>query len=190
VSFRIENGVLKAEGDMVPKDWKDEARARARNLLGIISYNDDGLNVFDEGAMQAEEAKLEQRIVYFPNGSFQTDSTHLPVLREVFLSVKGLLEQAKIGRKNLLISVYGHSTVGETEKDNLNISIRRAEAVVSGLIQLGLDEQTDFITAVGMGSGQLPAISTDAGLTAVTDSTLVPRYNAVTFDVVIESRTN
>jgi hypothetical protein len=41
-----------------------------------------------------------------------------------------------------------------------------------------------------MGSGQLPAISTDAGLTAVTDSTLVPRYNAVTFDVVIESRTD
>lgn len=190
VIFRMENRVLYAEGESVPKDWKDEASDRARNLFGIQNYNDDGLKVFDESAMLEDEAKLEQYIVYFQGDSFEIDSTHSPILREVFLSVKGLLDQAKLGRKVLLISLIGHSTVGETEKDNLNISIRRAEAVLSGLVQRGLDNQTDVMNSIGLGSQSLPPLGDEYGDPALVDSTQVPQFNAVTFSVVIESRIN
>ena len=187
VTLSMESSVLMASGTMVPKEWKTMARERAQFLEGIANYNDDGLDVFDEGAMLAEEATLEQKFVYFPGGSTEVDSTQQSALRDIFLSLEVLLDQAKIGHKNLSVSVFGHSTVGQTEQENIRISSWRADAVVSELIRLGIEPQGEIIQPIGMGTQSLPQIDL-AARGVPTDSSRIPQFNSVTFMVVIEGR--
>ena len=189
VVLSIENSVLRAEGTMVPKEWKARAKERSQYLTGISNYNDDGLIVFDETAMLEEEVKLEQKMIYFPNGSTEVDSTQLETIREAFLSLQVLLDQAVIGKKNLLVTVIGHSTVGETEQENFRISDWRASSVVSELIQSGMEPQQGATTVepLGIGSTSLPPIELQPGQ-AAPDSSQVPQFNSVTFRVVINDR--
>ena len=187
VDLKVENKVLIATGNGVPVLWKEKAREKAGFIVGIVSYNDDEVVEFDESAMLAYEVELENKFVYFNKASFEVDSTQNNNLYEIFLATKGLLDNAKLGHKNIVISVWGYSTDGDTEKDNFDISIRRAEAIVSELIQLGLDNRDDAVEALGFGSQELPEINLDNYPSPV-DSSIVPQFNSVTFNVVIEGR--
>lgn len=186
VSLSIENSVLLASGSNVPKEWQEIAKEKAQFLLGIKNYNDDGLDVFDEQAMIADEVALESMVVYFPEGVQEVDSTHQTVLADIFLSIEALLDQAKMGHKNLSISVFGHSTVGQNDQENMLIGDNRARSVVSKLISLGVDE-VGIIRPVGMGAQALPVVEPDLQA-QYPDSALVPQYNSVTFKVVIEGK--
>ncbi len=186
VSLSIENSVLMASGSNVPKEWQEKAREKAQFLLGIKNYNDDGLDVFDEVAMMADEAALEKKMIYFPEGAQEVDSTHQTVLADIFLSIEALLDQAKMGHKNLSISVFGHSTVAGNDQENMLIGDIRARSVVSELISLGVDE-IGIIRPVGMGAQALPPVEQDIQ-SLYPDSAQIPQYNSVTFKVVIEGK--
>ncbi len=188
VTLRIENSVLMASGTMVPKDWVTMAQERAQYMEGIANYNDDAIIIFDERSMKADEADLEEKLVYFRNGSTEIDSTQEAVFREIYLSLDGLLDQAKIGHKNLSVDVFGHSTYASTEQENIRISQRRAEAVVSELIRLGLDLDGEVVKFLGMGTQSLPEIDLANSPYAGMDSARVPPFNAVNFKVVIDGR--
>ncbi|MEZ4700019.1 MAG: OmpA family protein [Rhodothermales bacterium] len=187
VTLKLENGVLVASGQQVPKEWKDTAREKAKYLLGVLNYNDDGAEVFDEVLLRAQETALEQKVIYFQNTSSVIDTTRREVIHEVFLAVRGVLQQAQIGHKNLVISVYGHATSGASEVENIRISSERADAVVSELIRRGL-RQSDIsvIQPDGLGSQSAPFFVDPR--TGVVDSTLIQPFNAVTFDVIVEGR--
>ncbi len=187
VDLRVENKVLIASGVGVPTEWKEKAKERAGFIVGIVSYNDDEVVEFDERAMLNYEVELENKFVYFNRASFDVDSTQNNNLYEIFLATKGLLDNAKLGHKNIVISVWGYSTDGDTEKDNFDISIRRAETIVSELIRLGLDNRDGAVEALGFGSQELPEINLDNYPSPV-DSSIVPQFNSVTFNVVIEGR--
>ena len=73
-----------ATGTNVPREWQEKARERAQYFFGIANYNDDGIKVFDELAMMADEAALEQKIVYFPNGALEVDSTHQSAMADIY----------------------------------------------------------------------------------------------------------
>jgi hypothetical protein len=69
VTLNLENGVLSSTGQQVPKEWKESARDKAKYLIGIVSYNDDGAEVFDEMLLRAQETALEQKVIYFQGKS-------------------------------------------------------------------------------------------------------------------------
>lgn len=184
VKLSIRNKVLIAEGEGVPAEWKERAQEKASFMVGIAGYNDDGIDVFDERAMLAYEADLEKQFVYFGNQAVTVDSTHRSILRDIYLTVDGLLHYARLGQKNIIISVWGYSTDGVDERDNINISHQRAENIVTELIKLGLENENGVIEAFGFGSEELPNVSLEAPV----DSSMVPQFNAVTFNVVIEGR--
>ncbi len=187
VTLRLENGVLVVSGEQVPKEWKDAAREKAKYLIGIASYNDDGAEAFDEVFLRAQETSLEQKIIYFQDRSTELDTTRRDQMHEVFLAVRAVLQQAQIGHKNLVISVYGHATSGDSEIENIRISNERAEAVVSELIRRGLRQaDINVIQPDGMGSQSAPFYVDPS--TGVVDSTLIQSFNAATFDVIIEGR--
>ena len=187
VSLALENGVLIAEGLQVPKEWQDRAAEKAAFLDGIKSYNDDKVIAFDERMLMADELKLEQKVVYFPEGRVDVDSSQFGRLKDIYLSIDGILEQAYSGHKKVVISILGHSTIMESEPENLRVSIERAEAVMSELIQFGLDAGSDFVEPTGMGEQQLPPLPEGLNPASV-DSASVPLFNSVTFNVVIDSR--
>ena len=187
VGLSIENSVLMATGTNVPREWQEKAREQAQYIFGVANYNDDGIKIFDELAMMADEAALEQKMIYFPNGSVDVDSTHQSALTDIYLLIEALLDQANIGHKNLSISVFGHSTVGDNEQQNLLIGDNRANAVVSKLINLGLAE-SGIIRPVGMGAQALPSLGPEVESAGVADSSSVPQFNSVTFKVVIEGK--
>ncbi|MDZ4700420.1 MAG: OmpA family protein [Rhodothermales bacterium] len=187
VTLQFENGVLTSSGQQVPKEWKESARDKAKYLIGIVSYNDDGAEVFDELLLRAQETALEQKVIYFQDKSAMPDSSRRDAMHEVFLAVRGVLQQAQIGHKNLVISVYGHATAGANEIKNIRISTERAEAVVSELIKRGLKQsEISVIQPDGLGSQSAPFYVDPR--TGQVDSTLIQPFNAVTFDVVVEPR--
>ena len=61
--------------------------------------------------------------------AYEIDESQKANLREIFLSIEGLLDLAKLGHKNIVISVIGHATDGLDDQSNLRISILRAEGV-------------------------------------------------------------
>ncbi len=185
VELNITNGVLMATGEGVPREWKEQAYEKAKLIQGIKNYNDDGVEVFDERAMMTVESGLEQKIIYFDKMAYEIEDSQKANLREIFLSIEGLLDLAKLGHKNIVISVIGHATDGLDDQSNLRISILRAEGVVSELIKLGLDNGDGVVESVGFGSEELPVID-PAAYEAPVDSTAIPQFNSVTFNVVIE----
>ena len=187
VTLRIENGVLMAEGLQVPIEWQTVAREKASFLDGIRSYNDDKVIAFDERLMLADELKLEQQIIYFPEGRVELDSTQNARMNEVYLLVDGLIQMAHTGHKDLVITAFGHATIGADEQENLRLSIQRAEAVKSNLIQKGLEDGADMILPVGIGQDELPPLDPQIDPSSV-DSSIVPQFNAVRFNVVVKSR--
>ncbi len=188
VELTIKNGVLKATGEGVPKEWKETARQQAGYFVGIENYNDDNVFEFDERSMVLAETDLERELVYFNANEVASESNQAQKnLREIYLFVETLLDYAELGHKNIVITVFGHATDGVDEKENFNISYQRAEWIVSELIKRGLDNAEGVIEPVGLGSEHLPAVNLES-YDAPVDSSIVPQFNSATFNVVIESR--
>jgi OOP family OmpA-OmpF porin len=187
VTLHFDAGVLTAAGRQVPKEWKESAHEKAKYLMGVVSYNDDAAEVFDEVLLREQEMALEQKVIYFQENSASIDTLRRDLMHEVFLAVRGVIEQAQIGHKNLVISVYGHATSGTTEIENIRLSSERAGAVVSELIRRGLRQtDIDVIQPDGLGSQQAPFYVNPR--TGRVDSTLIESFNVVTFDVLVEGR--
>ena len=164
------------------------AEMKALLLPGIEGYNDGGLEVFNLINLQQYEQALEQLLIPFTFDETGAGLYTSNVIREAFLTIYDLMDEATRGAMDVRIGILGHSTYSNNNVVNLETSNKRAEAVESALIQNGLDNQAylDVIYTDGLGSEAAP-FARDP-VSGRVDSTQVIPFNVVTFNVIIQSR--
>ena len=188
VQLEIRDNILYATGQFVPENWKKMAEMKALLLPGIEGYNDSGLEVFNLTNLLQYEQSLEQLIIPFNFDETDLDSTHQNVIRDAFLMIYDLMDEATKGAMDVRIGILGHSTFSGNNVENIEASNKRAESVESALIQVGLDNQAylDVIYTDGLGSEAAPFLRDS--FTGIVDSTQVIPFNVVTFNVIMQSR--
>ncbi len=136
VALSVNDGVLHVDGRPSAK-WLNDLRSRAPLIPGIRAL-DFGHTTPEQVAFDEAKNKVQSALVRFFVASSELSSLERSNLRELLPSLKVLLNAPMLSRGTVRIEVVGHSDSTGAESANQNLSQRRAERIVAGLIQLGI----------------------------------------------------
>ncbi len=136
VALSVNDGVLHVDGRPSAK-WLNDLRSRAPLIPGIRAL-DFGHTTPEQVAFDEAKNKVQSALVRFFVASSELSSLERSNLRELLPSLKILLNAPMLSRGTVRIEVVGHSDSTGAESANQNLSQRRAERIVAGLIQLGI----------------------------------------------------
>jgi outer membrane protein OmpA-like peptidoglycan-associated protein len=129
--------------------WILDARKRIKTIPGIVEYQDIDLTDIDRDIDAAKE-NIEKQIIFFKLPGISLVPGQENTFNGLFESIRALNQLAKKFNKALSIDIVGHTDNSGREEENVDISLRRAEAVYDILDLQGLYE-IRFIP-IGVGS--------------------------------------
>ena len=149
VALRLEDNVLYASGSASHR-WIVNTRERSRSLSGIKRFQEDNLVDLDQRNLAVLKQGIEGQSIGFGAKSTKTSSEQGQAIRSLAKKIRQLKHSADALGKTARIEIIGHTDSSGNERTNLIVSHRRAQHVMSLLVEEGL-EASNFITK-GQGS--------------------------------------
>ncbi len=157
VSFRVENGVLKAEGN-ADNAWMINARDKAPYIPGIVSYDDSELNANSQESISRLIEQVESVDIVFAQGTAGVDASHHMELDQVAEWMTQILEQGEATERQIRMQIRGYSSTDGIASANQALSESRAQSVREAMVARGLP--ANIMIAVGTGEPRFPGIET------------------------------
>jgi outer membrane protein OmpA-like peptidoglycan-associated protein len=169
LAFAASGGVLEATGT-ADQAWSDRARELAPLLPGVAVYDDSDLGAASEAERRFDglKAQLVATAIRFELASAAVGSDQEEALDGVARTVIDLLEAARGCARQVTVRVEGFADPTGGEEFNLNLSHRRADAVVDSLVRRGVSRSVLSTLARGALVGsELGQEGTAAGAASV-----------------------
>jgi outer membrane protein OmpA-like peptidoglycan-associated protein len=149
VVLRLKDNVLYASGSASHR-WIVNTRERSRSLSGIERFQGDNLVDQDQRDLAAVKESIERQSIGFGARSTKTTPEQGQAIRSLAKNVRQLKRSADALGKTARIEIIGHTDSSGNERTNLIVSHKRAQHVMSLLVEEGL-QASNFITK-GQGS--------------------------------------
>lgn len=149
VTLTFENSILTASGS-APQQWIVDARQRARFIPGVMTFRETDLSIMEDEIVLSLKERIEEQTIRFVRGSTRLVDAQGDALSGLVTDVQELLQFVQRSRKNVRVVIVGHTDTTGSETRNMNLSIRRAEEMLSALTKGGLP--ADVFTTRGVGS--------------------------------------
>jgi OOP family OmpA-OmpF porin len=151
VSLKFEDGVLTAEGT-APHQWIREFRGRPPAIPGIMKFQGNDLIDLDLEEIAALKTGLERTVLRFESNTTRLLPDQNEKVGDLMTQAQRLRYLCILVGVGLHIEVVGHADASGLEKENLKLSQKRADEIISLLVSKGIDPTV--LTAVGVGSKQ------------------------------------
>lgn len=148
VSLHVEDGVLYASGT-APKQWIEAAQKQFRSLGGIYRYDDAGLRQTVKLSFGAAVRQLESESVDFELGSARLSQEARRSLARVVQQAQQVLSEAAQAKQQASIHVIGEADQTGDARRNEDLSLQRANAVMSYLESAGLESKYFSVRGIG-----------------------------------------
>ena len=149
VALRLEDNVLYASGSASHR-WIVNARERSRSLSGTKRFQEDNLVDLDQRNLAVLKESIEGQSIGFGAKSTKITSEQGKAIRSLAKNIRQLKRSADALGKTVRIEIIGHTDSSGSERTNLIVSHKRAQHVMSLLVEEGL-QASNFITK-GQGS--------------------------------------
>lgn len=137
VILQVRGGALVAAGS-APRRWIEEARSRARAIVGITGYDDRALARTETIELERLRRRIEGRLILFALGSSEVSLAEEEKIRETAKDARSLPPLAAELRRGARLEVIGRGDSIGTEEVNFGISSRRADRVATALAVEGV----------------------------------------------------
>ncbi|MCF2147305.1 OmpA family protein [Desmonostoc muscorum LEGE 12446] len=152
VSLQVDkNGILHITG-YASRQWILEARKLCHFIPGITQIQDKNLVEIELSQLELYKKQIEQKILFFVEGTDELNSGEVTKLRNLTLSTRKFLDIAKYLEKKVQIKIIGHTNSTGTEQTNMLLSQARADKILSYLKSQGIN--TKQLKAMGVSSSQ------------------------------------
>jgi len=138
VRLMLSNGALTAQGNSTHQ-WVKRFRNQAAAIPGIQGYDDTMLIDSEMSQLQAAIATLEQKKIYFRLGKAQLDADQSAPLSDALRSLKQIQSLNASMGVVVRIALIGQTDPSGQQAFNLELSQKRAQAVLNFLIQNDID---------------------------------------------------
>lgn len=149
VQLEIKNGTLMASGS-APHRWIKRFQQQAAAVAGVSAYDDSRLQDNEMMQLASVVAALEHRSVYFKAGESILDPNQKKSLMNVVSILKEMQRLYRSMEETVHVTIIGQADATGQDAYNLQISQRRAEAVLGFLTNHGIDPF--YMRAVGAGA--------------------------------------
>lgn len=135
ISFKVEEGVLRAEG-FASREWIAQAQKLAAFIPGVAAFDARSLIDADSARQEFEgvRQRVETRLIKFEPGSAEIRADQAPALDELASDIERLRALAQSIGSEVRISISGYTDPTGTEAINAGLRRRRAENIFSALI--------------------------------------------------------
>jgi outer membrane protein OmpA-like peptidoglycan-associated protein len=151
VFLKFENGVLSVEGS-ASHQWIREFRGRPPAIPGIMRFQGNDLIDQDLEELAAAKTGLEKTVIRFETNTTRLLPDQIEKLGDLVAQTQRLQFLSMLVGVGLHIEVVGHADASGLEAENLKLSQKRADEILSLLLSKGIDPA--ILTAVGVGSKQ------------------------------------
>jgi OOP family OmpA-OmpF porin len=149
VTLELQGQVLVVSGQAT-QQWIKNLQSNLSLLPGVDGFTDIHLTNTDLIEFESIMRRVHQHVVFFEAGSSDiahTERRKIPIIVE---DLQKLLSLAQALNKKLQIDIVGHAESSDSEAINLQISKDRAQALLTILVDFGLDANN--FSAAGIGS--------------------------------------
>jgi outer membrane protein OmpA-like peptidoglycan-associated protein len=138
VQLSLSNGALRIRG-IASHRWIKRLRGQSGAIPGIQGYDDDGLIDSEMSELRTAIAVLEKQRIYFAFGKARLDESQNAELDQLLALLKKIQRLYKSMALTVRIAVIGQTDPSGRWEFNLELSRRRAQAVLSWLTQHRID---------------------------------------------------
>jgi outer membrane protein OmpA-like peptidoglycan-associated protein len=138
VQLTLSNGALKIRG-IASHKWIKRFRAQYGAIPGIQGYDDTGLIDSEMSELRTAIATLERQRIYFATGRARLDDSHTSAMDQLLAILEKIQSLYKSMTMTVRIAVIGRTDPSGRWASNLELSRKRAQAVLSWLIQRHID---------------------------------------------------
>jgi len=151
VALSVREGALAAVGQAT-SDWARRLRDRAAVVPGVDSVDTSKLEEIDLSEVGRLETALSSIIFTFPVGSAEVESGEESKFGKTAEQAKLLFAKSALLNLTPIIELVGHTDNSGTELANLPLSRKRAEYVMQGLAEKGVERR--YLRPRGAGTSE------------------------------------
>lgn len=138
VTLVVQNGVLRVTGES-PPGWAKTMRARAPLIAGLGGVDESALD--DADSFAHNKRAFESAIMLFALGRSEITADQLGKVRGMIEPARKLAAEAEANSSRIVFEVVGHTDSRGAEATNSQLSLRRAQQVVSELVRAGINNR-------------------------------------------------
>jgi outer membrane protein OmpA-like peptidoglycan-associated protein len=138
VQLTLANGALRVRG-IASHRWIKRLRDQASAIPGIQGYDDSGLIDSEMSELRTAIAALERQRIYFAPGKARLDEVQSPGMDATVTYLEKIQDFHRSMGISVRIVVIGQTDPSGRWASNLELSRRRAQAVMSYLVQHHID---------------------------------------------------
>jgi OOP family OmpA-OmpF porin len=151
INLEFKNGTLKVKG-LASYQWFVETRRIVKAIPGIVNYQEDNVVEADLKNIEIISEKIKKQTLLFHIGETEIEPDHMDILNNLATDISKLYDLAQNFDKQIYIEIVGHADSTGTEKTNMEISLKRANNVMSIFSSKGIHAES--IKAIGVGSSE------------------------------------
>lgn len=151
VELSLSNGALKLRG-IASHGWIKRFRDQSGAIPGIQGYDDAGLIDSEMSELRTAIAALERQIIYFAPGRARLDESQSAAMDQLRATLEKIQRLYKSMSMTVRIAVIGQTDPSGPWTFNLDLSRKRAQAVMSWLIQHRIDPANMHIVGAAVQS--------------------------------------
>lgn len=151
INLELKNGILNVQGS-ASHQWFVETRRIVKAIPGIANYQEDNVVDTDLRNIEIISEKIKKRSLLFHIGETEMEPGHMDILNDLATDISKLFHLAQIFDKRINIEIVGHADSTGTEKINMEISLKRANNVMSILSSKGINAES--FKTIGVGSSE------------------------------------
>lgn len=151
INLELKNGILNVQGS-ASHQWFVETRRIVKAIPGIANYQEDNVVDTDLRNIEIISEKIKKQSLLFHIGETEIEPGHMDILNDLATDISKLYNLAQILDKRICIEIVGHADSSGLEKINMEISLKRANNVMSILASKGINAES-FMT-IGVGSNE------------------------------------
>jgi outer membrane protein OmpA-like peptidoglycan-associated protein len=144
VELTLSNGALRVRG-IASHGWIKQLREQSGAIPGIQGYDDAGLIDSEMSELRAAIAVLEKQRIYFASGRARLDESQNAEMDQLVATLEKIQRLYKSMAMTVRIAVIGQTDPSGRWAFNLELSRRRAQAVLSWLTQHRIDPTSMYI---------------------------------------------
>lgn len=152
VNLELQGRMLVVSGEAT-QQWIKNLQFKLSLLPGVAGVTDTHLTNTDIVEFESIKGRVQRHVVFFESGGNDIARTERKKIPMIVEDIQKLSSLAQALDKKLRIDIIGHADSGGSEAINVQISKDRAQALLSILVDSGLDAKS--ISAEGIGSQEL-----------------------------------